>query len=124
MNERHRVTVVSQNRDERGQFSEEVSLDDVLAVFDAVDGPVVTSGDVAEQTGCSRDSARRKLEQLYEHDRVGRRKTAGRVVYWRLAGGDPEPVNPDDPIFDRSTFASGESDTSERVDEILYGKQG
>lgn len=116
---------VSQQRDDRGQFTEEVTLDDVLAVFEAVAGPVVTSGDVAEVTGCSRDSARRKLDELHRQGRVGRRKTAGRVVYWRTEEGGPAPVNPDDPFFvERTTFASGRSDLSERVDEVLYGKDG
>lgn len=32
------------------------------------------------------------------------------------------PVNPDDPIFNPTTFSAGEpTDTSERVDEVLYG---
>lgn len=112
---------MSRDRDEHGQFTEQVSLSDVLGVFDAVDGPVITSGDVASVTDCSDDSARRKLERLYDQGRVGRRKTAGRIVYWRLDA--PDPVDPDDPIFtDRPSFASGEGDLSERVDELLYGK--
>lgn len=114
---------MSQNRDEHGQFTEQVTLGNVLGVFDAVEGPVVTSGDVASVTGCSDDSARRKLERLHDAGRLGRRKTAGRVLYWRLDAADPDPVNPDDPIFtDRPTFSSGEPNLSERVDEILYGK--
>ena len=115
---------MSRERDEAsGQYTEVVTLEDVMAVFDAVRGPVVTSGDVADETGCSRDSARRKLERLHEEGRVGRRKTAGRVVYWRLDAAEPNPVSSDDPFFtDRPTFKSGESDVSERVDEILYEK--
>lgn len=113
---------MSHNRDERGQFSEQVGLTDVLDVFEIVDGPVVTSGDVASATGCSGDTARRKLETLYEQGRVGRRKTAGRVVYWRLDAVEPNLVNPDDPIFvDRPSFASGEENLSERADDLLYG---
>ena len=90
---------MSQNRDEQGQFSEQIGLSDVLDLFDLVDGPVVTSGDVASATGGSRDTARRKLDTLYEQGRVGRRKTSGRVIYWRLDAVDPDPVNPNDPIF-------------------------
>lgn len=112
------------NRDDGGRFAATVTLDDVLAVFDAVDGPVVTSGDVAEETGCSRDSARRKLEQLHEQGRIGRRKSAGRVLYWRRTGTQPNPVNRDDPFFtDFPTFASGRENLSERVDGLLYGKE-
>lgn len=111
---------MSRERDDSGQFTSTVTLEDALSVFDAVEGPVVTSGDVAEYTGCSRDSARRKLEQLHEQGVVGRRKTAGRVVYWRYET-EPTAVDPSDPFWETETFASGTSDTSESVDEILYG---
>jgi hypothetical protein len=115
---------MSQHRDEHGQFTEQVGLSDVLDVFETVEGPVITSGDVASVTGCSDDSARRKLDQLHDRGRVGRRKTAGRVVYWRLDAADPNPVNPSDPIFtDRPSFSSGEDNLSEQVDELLYGKE-
>lgn len=107
-----------------GTFVEATSHDDVRDVFDRVEGPVVTSGDVADALDCSRETARRKLDELYEDGRVGRRKTAGRVVYWRQDAADPNPVNPDDPIFtDRPSFSSGEENLSERVDELLYGKR-
>ena len=113
---------MSQHRDERGQFTEEVTVGEVLDVFEAVEGPVITSSDVATATGCSRDSARRKLNQLYDRRQVGRRKASGRILYWRRDASDPNPVDPEDPIFtDRSSFESGREDLSERVDAILYG---
>lgn len=113
---------MSQDRNDRGRFTEQVRLADVLSVFDRVDGPVVTSGDVAETTGCSRDSARRKLADLEERGQVESRKTAGRVVYWRTEDPGPAPVDPEDSLFtDRPTFASGRADLSTSVDELLYG---
>ena len=73
-------------RGDTGQYVETVTLEDVLEVFDRVAGPpVVTSGDVAEETGLSRDSARRKLETLRDRGKVERRRTAGRVLYWRVS---------------------------------------
>lgn len=112
---------MSQNRDEQGQFSEQVGLSAVLDVFDIVEGPVVTSSDVASVSGCSQDTARRKLNTLYDQGQVGRRKTSGRVIYWRLDAVNPDPVNPNDPIFtDRPSFASSTENLSERVDELLY----
>lgn len=73
-------------RGESGQFVEAASFDDVLDVFDEVDGPpVVTSADVADATGLSRDGARRKLKTLVDRGDVARRSTAGRVLYWRVA---------------------------------------
>lgn len=114
---------MSQDRNEHGQFTPTVTLDEVLTVFDTVDGPVVTTGDVADETGCSRDSARRKLTRLQEEGYVGSRKTAGRVVYWRTDAAAPSPVDPDDPLFtDRPAFASGQPDLSDRVDDLLYGE--
>lgn len=114
---------MSRNRDENGQFTEQVSLSDVVAVFDAVDGPVVTSGDVARATGCSDDSARRKLDRLVDRGRLSRRKTSGRVIYWKREEAEPNPVDPEDPIFAcPPTFPSGNGDLSHRVDEVLYGE--
>lgn len=110
-------------RTDSGRFSEAVTPADVLTVFASVDGPVVTSGDVAETLDCSRETARRKLRHLEERGRVASRKTAGRVVWWRVES-EPSPsgVDPDDPFWDLEPGASGEHDVSERVDEILYGE--
>lgn len=112
-------------RGDGGRFVEDTPHEEVLAVFPAVDGPVVTTGDVADELGCSRETARRKLDELHDRGRLGKRKTAGRIVYWKLAGTAPAPVNPTDPIFtDRPAFSSGTADLSERVDDLLYGRDG
>jgi hypothetical protein len=112
---------MDQNRDEDRRFTEQVGLADVLDVFDTVSGSVVTSEDVANVTGCSRDSARRKLNRLHDQGRLGRRKTAGRVVYWHRENAAPNRVNTDDTIFtDRPSFSSGHEALSEQVDELLY----
>ena len=68
---------------ESGEFVETVTLDDVLGVFDTVRGPVMLSADVADELDCSRETARRKLEQLHDRGDLDRRKVARRVVYWR-----------------------------------------
>ena len=111
-------------RGDTGRYTETVTLDDVLSVFEAVEGPVVTSGDVAETLDCSRETARRKLRTLEEQDYVASRKTAGRVVWWLGDEQDPaRGVDPDDPFWELEPGASGESDVSERVDEVLYGEE-
>ena len=69
-------------RGETGQYVETATLDAVLGVFEDVRGPIVTSADVADALGCSRDTARRKLAALHREDRIDRRETAGRVVWW------------------------------------------
>jgi predicted ArsR family transcriptional regulator len=88
---------MSRNRSDSGEFVESVTLAAVVEVFNEVEGPVVTSGDVADTLGCSRETARRKLTELHEKGRVSRRKTAGRVVWWRTdsersRGGSAEPL--------------------------------
>jgi hypothetical protein len=109
------------DRGDGGRYTETVALSAILDVFDAVDGPVVTSGDVADALDCSRETARRKLRALEEQDRVASRKTAGRVLWWRTPEESPARINPDDPFWELEPGASGRSDVSENVDELLYG---
>ena len=71
-----------------GEFVETVAHEDVLAIFDEVDGPVVLSADVADSLGCTRETARRKLGELYEHGVLDRRKVSKRVIYWRREAHD------------------------------------
>ncbi|MFC5973866.1 DeoR family transcriptional regulator [Halomarina salina] len=111
-------------RDDTGRYAESVTLDDVLGVFATVDGPVVTSGDVAETLDCSRETARRKLRTLEEQGHLASRKTAGRVVWWRIDGTESaHAVDPNDPFWSFEPGASGESDVSENVDAVLYGER-
>jgi len=112
---------MSREREESGRYTETVTAADVLGVFASVRGPVVTSGDVADALDCSRETARRKLRGLEDRGRVDGRETAGRVVWWRLDDGAATTVDPDDPFWDLDPGASGESDVSENVDEVLYG---
>ena len=115
------------SRDERedtGRYVETVTLDDVFAVFETVEGPVVTSGDVAEALDCSRETARRKLRTLEEQGRVAGRKTAGRVVWWVIDEQEPtRGVDSDDSFWEFEPGASGESGVSENVDRVLYGEE-
>lgn len=119
---------MSRDRDDRGRYTETVTHDDVIDVFETVDGPVVTSGDVAEALDCSRETARRNLTEFEERGRIDSRKTAGRVVWWRVDDGSAsegeETVNPfgeEVPFLDGPTWASGERDTARNIDEVLYG---
>ena len=71
-------------RDGCGRFAETVDGEDVLGVFGAVDGPIVTSTDVADVLGVSTESARRHLNNLVAAGPLRRRKTGRTVVYWRV----------------------------------------
>lgn len=111
----------NRERSDTGEFVETISRSRVMDVFRSVNGPVVTSTDVAEQLDCSTETARRKLRELDREGVLDRRKS-GRTVVWWLANDDtPQPVDPDDPIFtERPSFASGREDLSESVDDVLY----
>lgn len=71
-------------RTDAGQFAEEIPLDAVLDVFDQVQGPVITSSDVADALGCTTEAARQKLRRLVDQGRLDRRKTGRTTVYWRV----------------------------------------
>lgn len=114
---------MARKRGEDGTFVEDATHAEVLAVFDAVAGPVVTSADVATALDCSSETARRKLNELVEDGRLGRRESGHRIYYWKRPIADPDPVDPHDPIFtDRPSFASGRENLSQRVNELLYEK--
>jgi len=111
-------------RGDSGRYTETVSLDEVFDVFGVVDGPIVTSGDVADTLDCSPETARRKLRTLAEQGRVASRKTAGRVVWWLVDDVSPvHGVDSDDPFWEFTPGTSGESDVSENVDAVLYGSE-
>lgn len=113
---------MSRKRNNNGQYTESIGLDGVLAVFDTVEGPVITSGDVADERDCSTETARRKLRELESRGRLRSRETAGRVVWWRGESDETTGVDPTDQFWELKPDRSGETDTSERVDEILYGE--
>ena len=74
---------MARKRSAGGEFAEAVTLDAVLGVFERVEGPVATSGDVADALGCTTQTARRKLKQLRDEGQVGSR-LAGRTTVWWL----------------------------------------
>lgn len=118
-------------RGESGQFVESVTLDDVLEVFNQVDGPpVITSSDVADQLNCTGEAARQKLTRLSDRGEVARRKT-GRTTLWWLTEGDeddepsvPEQPTPAEPESDTRMLAepatthSGDEDAERRIREL------
>ena len=76
---------MKKERDESGQYTEQVALRDILTVFEKADLPVLTASEVAEEIDCSRASAYNKLETLVEQEEVQKKKVGARaVVYIRL----------------------------------------
>lgn len=70
-------------RDDSGQYVAEVTVEDVLGVFETVEGPTITTTDVVNALGCSREVARRRLSELAGRGMVERRKSGQVVLWWR-----------------------------------------
>jgi len=75
-------------RDDSGRYSSEVTVEDVLGVFETVDGPTITTTDVVNALGCSREVARNRLSELTERGLVERRKSGQIVLWWRTDEGE------------------------------------
>jgi DNA-binding transcriptional ArsR family regulator len=77
-----------------------------------------TPSNIARRLDYSREYVSQRLTRLRKHDIVSR---VDRGLY-QLESIEPNPVDPDDPIFtERPTFSSGRADLSESVDDIVYG---
>lgn len=112
---------MGRERADTGEFVETVTDERVLGVFTAVEGPVVTTGDVAERLGCTTEAARRKLNELHHEGRLGKRKTAGRVVYWLEAHAEPRGIDPGDDVWRAEPVRGGEEIRAAELDDVLYG---
>lgn len=115
---------MSRERTDTGEYIETITVERVLGVFASVEGPVVTSADVATALDCSHETARRKLSALAEQGRVDQRKTAGRVVWWLTESEQAtDEINPDGPLFsDGAVFSTDEPTDASKVDDYLYGE--
>jgi predicted ArsR family transcriptional regulator len=78
------------DRDDSGQFEATVTTADVMRVFESVDGPAITSADVADELDCSREVARKRLHELEDEGRVERRKSGRTVLWWQTTEHDYE----------------------------------
>ena len=58
----HNVSM-ERDRDEAGQYVEQVTIDSVLEVFETAEIPVLTANEVAEALDCSRPAAYNKLDR-------------------------------------------------------------
>ena len=79
---------MERERDESGRYTEQLTLESVLEVFEAAELPVLTATEVAEELGYSRPAAYHKLEELVEQDELHKKNVGARaVVYIRLNEG-------------------------------------
>ncbi|ERH00587.1 MAG: hypothetical protein J07HN6_02210 [Halonotius sp. J07HN6] len=113
---------MSRDRTESGQYAETVTIDRVRRVFRAVDGPAVTTADIAAELGVTAEAARRKLNELHTRGMLGKRKTAGRNLYWLQAESDAADLNPDDPVWGTEPIPGDETVSEADIDDVLYGE--
>ena len=72
-------------RDDTGRYTPEYTDEDVLEAFESASVPVLTAPEVADAIGCSRITARNRLEALAAEGRLHRKQVGARaVVYVRL----------------------------------------
>lgn len=72
-------------RDARGRFRTAVTVADVLALYEEIEGPVLGASDVAERLGCTRATAREKLTALENRGLVASRRVGRTTVFWRVS---------------------------------------
>lgn len=73
---------MERERDESGQYTEQINLEAVLSVFERAEVPVLTASEVADELGCSRPSAYNKLEELEERGELHKKKVGARAVVY------------------------------------------
>lgn len=76
----------NRDRDEYGQYTEVVTTNDVLAIFDDMADPCepVTASEIADALDCDRKTSYNKLTELTEHDLLRTKKIGARArVWWR-----------------------------------------
>lgn len=70
------------DRDDGGRFTERVTEQEILKVFDRIEAPFLTAKELAEEIGISRQAANYRLKQMRESDLVDSKKTGARSVGW------------------------------------------
>jgi repressor of nif and glnA expression len=78
---------MSQGRDDTGRFTETVTEQDILKVFDYDDDPALSAGEIADGLRrfgkqLTREGVRQRLEQMHENGLVSRKKFGARAVGW------------------------------------------
>jgi len=77
---------MERERDDSGQYTEQVTLDSVMAVFENADLPVLTASEIADELDCSRPSAYNKLEELVDRGELHKKKVGARAVVYISMG--------------------------------------
>lgn len=79
---------MERERDESGQYVEQVTPADILDVFKQADVPVLTATEVAKVLDCSRPAAYNKLESLAQSGTLHKKTVGARAVVYILLQED------------------------------------
>jgi len=73
---------MGRDRDERGRYTKQVTLESVLDLFEEAEPPILTANEVADKLDCARPTAYNKLERLVGQDRLQKKKVGARAVVY------------------------------------------
>ena len=117
---------MSNERDDRGQFVEQVTLEDVLGVLQRTNEPM-TGTEIGTELGISNRAALNKLNTLHERETVRRKEVGARSVIWWLPEGRSirTAIKADGPFWSTAGMfpTGGPTDVAANTDEYLYGDQ-
>jgi hypothetical protein len=116
---------MSQERDDSGQFVEQVTLEDVLGALRRVDGPM-TGTELGERVGISNRAALNKLNTLHDRGDVRRKEVGGRSVVWWLPDEERavSGIDPEDGFWNARPGSSAEPTDAATADEHLADALG
>lgn len=117
---------MSNERDDHGQFIEQVTLDDVLGILRRTDEPM-TGTEIGTELGLSNRAALNKLNTLHDRGDVHRKEVGARAVVWWLSDAHElsvtTDINPNDPFWSTAGLfpTGGPTDVAANADDYLYG---
>ncbi|WP_435156763.1 hypothetical protein [Haladaptatus sp. DFWS20] len=74
---------MGRERNEKGQYTEQISQKDVLGAFEKAEDEVLSARNIADYLDCTRQAADKKLRELLENGSVKRIELGKRSVAWR-----------------------------------------
>ena len=78
----------SRQRNERGQYVDQMTEEEILSLHARLPGPVIATTDVADHFDSTTEGARRKLNDLCDRGVLDRRKVGTTRVYWKTGDGE------------------------------------
>lgn len=106
-------------RESGGEFSESVSRQEILLVFDRLeDEEPLTTAEVAAELPIGRRALHERLQKMYEDGDLGKKDFGNRVVWWaEIAPAlDPELEEELDATADEESYLSVD-ELDERLDD-------